>query len=221
MVVVGGPQKHYTNINTPPPPPQEPPARPPPPKQSKPKKPSQSKPKLQSKKNTKKTASRSKKGKTRDASCYDSDEGSISADSSEPLLETCTKDNETEMGDEVENMDTESFRNLKDPLPREKIASRIVHEGIPLSCFMSYQQLTDMGSNASYLASYLNELRVHAAQLHAEDTALVGNTSMDLWPIVDDIYMNDHLSVSLHERRGQFYPTASPDSYLPITAAVN
>lgn len=102
-----------------------------------------------------------------------------------------------------------------------KHAPRIIHDAIPLSCFMSYQQITDASPHASHLSQYLDELRVHATQLHAKDGATAGYTSVDACPIVSYLHENDRLDVSLHERRGQYYPLASTDTYLPITATVN
>lgn len=97
---------------------------------------------------------------------------------------------------------------------------RIIYDAIPLSSFISYQQLPNDNTHASYLTQYIDEMRAHAAQLRAKGDAIVTNTCVDACSNEGVLHERDGLDKPSREGHEQYHPLASTETYLPITATV-
>lgn len=109
----------------------------------------------------------------------------------------------------------------KKPLPQAKIDAYVINEGIPLSSYTSFQQIHQSETELKVCESttqYVDEIRERAEILYGKRHVTHSTTSYSQYPVLDDVQLNNRLVASLLERCSHYYPMASTNTRLPVTA---
>lgn len=109
----------------------------------------------------------------------------------------------------------------KKPFAQIKRDACVINEGIPLSSYTSLQQTHQSESELKMCkptTQYVDEIREHAELLYGKRQVTHSTTSYSQYPDLDEVQLSKRFVASIMEKCGHYYPMASTNTMLPVTA---